>query len=123
MKQMKQKKKAIAHKDESRPEFTSALYTKFLGLEGRRVNQYPQLKYVGQTAAFAPHRTMLPLRDMNAEYRSQGYVVQPNLGPACFTAKPFTGMDPLGMQLKPRYRQGNSDWQHKKDLWRGRINS
>ena len=99
--------------DATLPLFTNSLHSKYLGIEGVKPRLTGQLGEIGNSEAFAPHRRMLALRDMRTDPSIRptalsGLVV-PNYQPSVYSAKPIHFMDPLGLQAKTRYNQGNVD--------------
>ena len=102
--------------DNSRPEFTTALNSKYLGIEGKKVEILGQLKNIGATNAFAPHHTVPALRKINEDRVMNphfGYHMRPNLGPSVYNAKPLDWKDKLAFQKRTRYNNGFVDWKQK----------
>ena len=106
-------------KDVTLPEFHTALESRYLGLERANVSQLGQLQSIGNQEAFAPHRKALPLKDVRGLRNTQAVMVEPNMGPAVYTANPIHFLSPLGIQRKTRQNDGNSDLKKQRPLIEG----
>ena len=107
--------------DNTHPEYTSALNTRYLGLEKRKVEQLGQLQSIGAYTAYAPKSVVPALRKVNEDSVMNphfGFHLRPNLGPSVYTANPLHWKDLLAFQKRTRYHDGNVDWKQK-PLWTG----
>lgn len=104
-------------RDATLPLYTTPLRTKYVGIQGVKPRLLSQQASVGNQEAIKPHLRSLPIRSVSEDQvlRSiEGRGMMPMHDRSDIAARPFTGLDLLGLQLKARYNKGNVDFTQKK---------
>ena len=104
-------------RDGSLPLYTTPLRSNYVGIQGVKPRMLSQQASVGNQEAIKPHLRSLPIRSMSEDKvlrPIEGRGMMPMHDRSDIAARPFTGMDLLGLQLKARYNKGNVDFTQKK---------
>ena len=101
------------------PLFSTSVSRKYHQIEGTKPRLLSQQESIGTQEAMHPKRRELPLRGVSGPTAvhslrpyKQGGMLPTHDGPRP-VAQPFTGLQPLGFQAKPRYNGGNYDFKQK----------